>query len=99
MYAHLLNCSAKYSKKLSRQSIKHNNNEFSSVRMELTISRVACMMATIKDPKQMGPKDVVILLQYEFRTADEQHDFASPGINHQVPTVPATVQCTTFLIT
>lgn len=56
-------------------------------------------MATNKEPMQMDPKDVVVDLTNESRTAVEQQDDASVGTNHHVPTVPATVTCTTFLMT
>jgi hypothetical protein len=58
----LLNCSAKYSNRPNTQSIKHNNKLFSSVLIDLTISLVACIIATINEPKHIEPNDVVILL-------------------------------------
>lgn len=64
---------------------------------------------------QMLPNDVVMERRYDPPTALEQQpqrdadDEVPPssfspvasadGTNHQVPTVPATVTCTTFLIT
>ena len=97
----LLNISANDSNSCRRQPMRQNNNPplLSSLRIELIISHVAWMVATTREPKQIGPKDVVMLRQYESRTAEEQHDVASSGTHHHVPTVPATVQCTTFLMT
>jgi hypothetical protein len=51
------------------------------------------MIATNKLPKQILPNDVVKDRTYESRTAFEQHPFASDGLNHHVPTVPAVVTC------
>lgn len=51
----------------------------------------ASKMATISDPKQREPNEVVTVRMNELLTADEQHEFASVGSNHQCPTVPATV--------
>lgn len=50
----------------------------------------ASRIATIKLPKQIEPKEYVVALTKLSRTPFEQHDDASSGATHQVPTVPAT---------
>jgi hypothetical protein len=51
---------------------------------------MALTMATIREPKQMLPRLVVVARRREPETAGEQHEEATAGSNHHVPTVPAT---------
>lgn len=81
---------------LKIQSAMHSNIEFSSDLIAFTTARVAWIIATISDPKQIEPKLVVRVLIVEPIMADEQQLLASSGEYHQVPTVPATVTCTEF---
>lgn len=48
------------------------------------------MMATISDPKQIEPKDVVTVRRKLLVTASEQQELPADGSYHQVPTTPAT---------
>jgi hypothetical protein len=59
----------------------------------------ASMIATSSEPRHIEPNDVVIDLTNESRTPAEQNEVASVGTNHQVPTTPATVTWSTFLMT
>mmetsp|Transcript_20348 Transcript_20348/g.42667 ORF Transcript_20348/g.42667 Transcript_20348/m.42667 type:complete len:89 (-) Transcript_20348:420-686(-) len=61
--------------------------------------RMICKTATMRDPKQIEPREYVVDRKKESLTAEEQNDEASDGENHQVPTTPATVVRTTFLMT
>ena len=56
--------------------------------------RRASRIATINDPKQIDPNEVVTVRTKALLTAWEQQWFASSGSNHQCPTVPATVTWT-----
>ena len=50
----------------------------------------------MKLPKHMDPKEYVIARRKELVTALDMNEFASDGVNHQVPTVPATVTVEIF---
>jgi len=50
--------------------------------------RIACKTATINDPKQIDPNDVVVA-----RTNDGHVAIVADGLNHQVATTPAVVVC------
>ena len=54
------------------------------------IALMALTMATIREPKQMLPRLVVVARRREPETAGEQQEEATAGSNHHVPTVPAT---------
>ena len=56
--------------------------------------RSASRTATMRLPKQIEPKLVVMARKKELFTADEQQCEASSGSNHQFPTIPATVTWT-----
>lgn len=55
------------------------------------ISLIAWMMATIKLPRQMEPKEYVTDLKKESHTALEQNEDAPDGWNHHSATVPQTL--------
>jgi hypothetical protein len=65
----------------------------------LSESMITFNIATMRLPKQIDPKEYVVALLIESRTAIEQNDDASRGANHQVPTVPLTITVEIFLIT
>jgi len=56
-------------------------------------------IATMRLPKQMDPKEYEVARLNESMTALEQHDLASTGEYHHVPTVPLTVTVVIFLMT
>ena len=58
----------------------------------LAVAFKAWRMATSRLPKQIEPKEVVIVRMNELKTLASQQSTDEPsGSNHHVPTVPATV--------
>ncbi len=62
-------------------------------------SIIRLTIATSKLPQQIDPKECVMARLKESRTALEQHEEASNGANHQVPTTPLTITVDIFFIT
>ena len=89
---HLLKYSTNPSIQLRRQSIQQAKAApRSSLSLAIfTICLNASMIATIKDPKQIDPKEVVTERQ-KLPTTDFPQNPLSEGTNHQDPTTPATV--------
>ena len=89
--AHLLKYSTNDSMIPRQQSARHTRIPSSLSRALRTTSRAASNNATMRLPRQIEPKEYVVARKKESRVAGEQHEPASAGANHQVPTTPAIV--------
>jgi len=60
------------------------------------MTRNVSIIATMRLPKQIDPKEVVVARHNEDVTALPQHEFDSLSVNHHDPIVPATVTWIVF---
>ena len=72
-------------------SARHSKKELPfSERAAFVNAFNACKKATIKEPKQTDPKDVVrVRMRLPITPPEQQPE--SAGLNHQLPTTPLTV--------